>query len=251
MWKVCPESGGPTQFPGFNGNYAVLSTDCLCYKIYFFTTFSLNKLWCLSVGELMCPAYYELCGTGPPLGSGHCPNSCNFNGDCVDGSCHCFLGFHGHDCSKRELCSPLFLLCSQCTEYKFASEISHFWSIFDLASVLNWYFLQAPAPPIVMDMGNASLTAFVNVKMGSLVLTAPLVKEYPLFTFIFLFALCFCWLIICLMVKLHTAYFLVAFMFVMFKLPFLKQLFCVNGGKEIQRAMLYILKTCLEKYLYP
>ncbi|XP_062160225.1 uncharacterized protein LOC133867467 [Alnus glutinosa] len=69
MWKACPESGGPIQFPGFNG-------------------------------ELMCPAYYELCSTGP-LGSGHCPNSCNFNGDCVDGRCNCFLGFHGHDCSKR------------------------------------------------------------------------------------------------------------------------------------------------------
>lgn len=25
MWKVCPEAGGQIQFPGFNGNYAVLS----------------------------------------------------------------------------------------------------------------------------------------------------------------------------------------------------------------------------------
>lgn len=25
MWKVCPEAGGPLQFPGFNGNHAVLS----------------------------------------------------------------------------------------------------------------------------------------------------------------------------------------------------------------------------------
>ncbi|XP_040996682.1 uncharacterized protein LOC121242798 [Juglans microcarpa x Juglans regia] len=70
MWKVCPEGGGPIQFAGFNG-------------------------------ELMCPAYHDLCSTGPVLGSGHCPNSCHFSGDCVDGRCHCFLGFHGHDCSKR------------------------------------------------------------------------------------------------------------------------------------------------------
>ena len=35
--------------------------------------------------------------------SGQCPNSCNFNGDCVNGRCHCFLGFEGDDCGKREL----------------------------------------------------------------------------------------------------------------------------------------------------
>ncbi|GMY28475.1 leishmanolysin-like peptidase [Fagus crenata] len=70
MWKLCPEAGGPIQFSGFNG-------------------------------ELNCPAYHELCSTGPVLGSGHCPNSCSFNGDCVDGRCNCFVGFHGHDCSKR------------------------------------------------------------------------------------------------------------------------------------------------------
>ncbi|XP_024039919.1 uncharacterized protein LOC18041730 isoform X1 [Citrus clementina] len=71
IWKVCPEAGGPVQFPGFNG-------------------------------ELICPAYHELCSTGGPIAVfGQCPNSCTFNGDCVDGKCHCFLGFHGHDCSKR------------------------------------------------------------------------------------------------------------------------------------------------------
>lgn len=57
----------------------------------------------LSVGELICPAYHELCGTGSVSVPGQCPDSCNFNGDCVDGRCHCFLGFHGHDCSQREL----------------------------------------------------------------------------------------------------------------------------------------------------
>ena len=25
VWKVCPEAGGPLEFPGFNGNDAVLS----------------------------------------------------------------------------------------------------------------------------------------------------------------------------------------------------------------------------------
>ncbi|KAL6995647.1 leishmanolysin, partial [Sarracenia purpurea var. burkii] len=69
VWKVCPDAGGPVQFPGFNG-------------------------------ELICPAYHELCGTYPAPVAKQCPNLCNFNGDCVDGRCHCFLGFHGHDCSK-------------------------------------------------------------------------------------------------------------------------------------------------------
>ncbi|BAT82728.1 hypothetical protein LR48_Vigan01g333400 [Vigna angularis] len=70
VWKVCPQAGGPIQFPGFNG-------------------------------ELICPAYHELCNTDPVVVSGQCPSACNFNGDCVDGRCHCFLGFHGHDCSRR------------------------------------------------------------------------------------------------------------------------------------------------------
>lgn len=70
IWKVCPEAGRPVQFPGFNG-------------------------------ELICPAYHELCNTGSVSVPGQCPSSCNFNGDCVDGKCHCFLGFNGHDCSKR------------------------------------------------------------------------------------------------------------------------------------------------------
>ncbi|CAN1273569.1 Leishmanolysin-like peptidase, partial [Linum perenne] len=52
-------------------------------------------------GELVCPVYHELCSTSPVPVSGQCPKSCNFNGDCVDGRCLCFLGYHGHDCSKR------------------------------------------------------------------------------------------------------------------------------------------------------
>lgn len=70
IWKVCPHAGGAILFPGFNG-------------------------------ELICPAYPELCNSDPVSVSGQCPNSCNFNGDCVDGRCRCFLGFHGHDCSRR------------------------------------------------------------------------------------------------------------------------------------------------------
>ncbi|KAH7665038.1 Peptidase M8 leishmanolysin protein [Dioscorea alata] len=70
LWKACPEAGGPIQFPGFNG-------------------------------ELICPAYHELCSMAPVPLNGRCPGSCNFNGDCIDGKCHCFVGFHGHDCSYR------------------------------------------------------------------------------------------------------------------------------------------------------
>jgi hypothetical protein len=55
-----------------------------------------------SEGELICPAYHELCNTLHVPISGHCPKSCSFNGDCIDGTCHCFPGFHGHDCSKSE-----------------------------------------------------------------------------------------------------------------------------------------------------
>lgn len=70
VWKACPEAGGPIQFLGFNG-------------------------------ELICPAYHELCSAFPVPVNGQCPASCNFNGDCINGKCFCFLGFYGHDCSMR------------------------------------------------------------------------------------------------------------------------------------------------------
>ncbi|KAL0924960.1 hypothetical protein M5K25_005821 [Dendrobium thyrsiflorum] len=70
VWKVCPEVGGPIQFPGFNG-------------------------------ELICPAYHELCSAIPVPVNGQCPASCSFNGDCINGKCFCFLGFYGHDCSMQ------------------------------------------------------------------------------------------------------------------------------------------------------
>ncbi|KAH6829201.1 metalloendopeptidase / zinc ion binding protein [Perilla frutescens var. hirtella] len=69
-WKICPQAGGPIKFSGFNG-------------------------------ELICPAYHELCNVDPAPVSGQCPNACSFNGDCIDGRCQCFLGFEGHDCSQR------------------------------------------------------------------------------------------------------------------------------------------------------
>lgn len=69
-WKVCPQAGGPIKYSGFNG-------------------------------ELVCPAYHELCNVDPAPVSGQCPNACYFNGDCIDGRCQCFLGFEGHDCSQR------------------------------------------------------------------------------------------------------------------------------------------------------
>ncbi|KAJ1375731.1 Peptidase M8, leishmanolysin, partial [Sesbania bispinosa] len=75
IWKVCPHAGGPIQFPGFNG-------------------------------ELICPAYHELCHTDPVSVSGQCPNSCscpsncNGNGICLsNGICECKTGYTGIDCS--------------------------------------------------------------------------------------------------------------------------------------------------------
>lgn len=30
IWKVCPEAGGPIQFPGFNGNFSKLKFSLVC-----------------------------------------------------------------------------------------------------------------------------------------------------------------------------------------------------------------------------
>ncbi|XP_047324827.1 leishmanolysin-like [Impatiens glandulifera] len=70
IWKVCPEAGGPIQFPGFNG-------------------------------QLVCPLFHELCSTELVPVSRQCPNFCNYNGDCINGRCNCFIGFHGNNCGKR------------------------------------------------------------------------------------------------------------------------------------------------------
>lgn len=66
----------------------------------------MDSVCVLDAGELICPAYHELCSTVPVSMNGQCPRSCSFNGDCIDGKCHCFLGFHGHDCRKRKFMTP-------------------------------------------------------------------------------------------------------------------------------------------------
>lgn len=90
------------------------SQDLMVIILFYWLFFLLNLVMCISalikiwkmfllLGELLCPAYHELCSTSLVPGTGQCPKSCNFNGDCVEGRCHCFLGFHGSECSKREL----------------------------------------------------------------------------------------------------------------------------------------------------
>lgn len=47
----------------------------------------------------------------PPADSiDDCPSNCFGNGDCVSGTCHCFLGFKGPDCGRGE--SPCFRCAS-------------------------------------------------------------------------------------------------------------------------------------------
>ena len=88
----------------------------------YFPNFDICKMF-KTVGELLCPAYHELCSTHPTSLSRQCPNSCNLNGDCVDGRCHCFVGFHGHDCSKRKFLIPL--PCSAFNEDLFLVNFGH------------------------------------------------------------------------------------------------------------------------------
>ncbi|KAJ6320758.1 hypothetical protein OIU78_016033 [Salix suchowensis] len=84
IWKACPEAGGPVQFPGFNG-------------------------------ELICPAYHELCSTGSISIPGQCPVNAPVQGiamakgKCLsNGICQCENGYTGIDCSTAvcdEQCS--------------------------------------------------------------------------------------------------------------------------------------------------
>lgn len=102
-------------------SFLVLTVIFQCKSLPFFVIFlsiqfsfflGLNPCFCVlfqTTGELICPAYHELCSVNPILTSGQCPNSCNSNGDCVDGKCHCFIGFDGHDCSKRNYPFSLFV----------------------------------------------------------------------------------------------------------------------------------------------
>ncbi|RWW50400.1 hypothetical protein BHE74_00043336 [Ensete ventricosum] len=94
IWNVCPEAGGPVQFPGFHGEFLIVLKHVICERS--------NMIDFDIAGELMCPAYQELCSSVPMSVTGQCPGSCSFNGDCIDGKCYCFLSFHGNDCSKSE-----------------------------------------------------------------------------------------------------------------------------------------------------
>lgn len=38
-----------------------------------------------------------------------CPSNCFGNGDCVAGTCHCFLGFKGPDCGRGESIFIMYL----------------------------------------------------------------------------------------------------------------------------------------------
>lgn len=97
---MCPEAGGPIQFPGFNGKDALPSAFTING---YFLSLIMKGFPCLCVvGELICPADHELCGSVQVPVHGQCPSSCNFNGDCIDGKCHCFLGFYGNDCTQRK-----------------------------------------------------------------------------------------------------------------------------------------------------
>ena len=87
-----------------------LTTQCIrfIYKLHLDACLLIDYFHAHALGELICPAYHELCNVNPAPVSGQCPNSCRFNGDCIDGRCQCFLGFEGHDCSQRKWSKLLF-----------------------------------------------------------------------------------------------------------------------------------------------
>ena len=120
----------------------------------------------LGVGELVCPAYHELCSKDLVSVPGKCPNTCNFNGDCVNGRCFCFLGYHGHDCSKRERLVPGLV--------PFMIDV---FARFYLLVKSNGYILQDLVLITVVVMGGVFLMDFVNVEMVTLALTAPPVRS--------------------------------------------------------------------------
>lgn len=49
----------------------------------------------------------------PPESVDNCPSNCYGNGDCISGTCHCFLGFLGPDCGRGEHCGGALGFCSQ------------------------------------------------------------------------------------------------------------------------------------------
>jgi hypothetical protein len=58
----------------------------------------------------VCPPYYELCDSTLPYIPGECRHACYLNGECVNGECHCFLGFNGEYCNQRKSAHLLLLL---------------------------------------------------------------------------------------------------------------------------------------------
>jgi hypothetical protein len=97
---TCPAKGGPIQFPGFNGVFAIFS----CFHLLNLMTSHMlldRDIDYVDAGELMCPPYKELCGEVELAMPGQCLNGCNSNGECVDGTCKCLYGFSGKDCSIR------------------------------------------------------------------------------------------------------------------------------------------------------
>lgn len=105
------------------------------------------------VGELICPAYHELCSTSVASVLGQCPNSCNLNGDCVDGKCRCLLGYHGHDCRNRK---SLVSFASNCNKFQ------------DLNLEVVLFTMQVPALIIAMNMEDAQRKVYAYVKMDLL-----------------------------------------------------------------------------------
>lgn len=91
----------------------IIIYQCILFQltIFFFLLMCVCVFFLQIAGELICPAYHELCSVDPILKSGQCPKSCNSNGDCVDGKCHCFIGFDGRDCSKSKYLFVYLFTC--------------------------------------------------------------------------------------------------------------------------------------------
>ncbi|KAK1317921.1 hypothetical protein QJS10_CPA05g01604 [Acorus calamus] len=82
IWKVCPEAGGPVQFPGFNG-------------------------------ELICPAYHELCSTAPVSLYAICDEQCSLHGGvCDNGVCEFRCSdYAGYTCQNSSTLLPILETC--------------------------------------------------------------------------------------------------------------------------------------------
>lgn len=56
--------------------------------------------WALCLGKEIC---FQLSFSFlSPESVDNCPSNCYGNGDCISGTCHCFLGFLGPDCGRGE-----------------------------------------------------------------------------------------------------------------------------------------------------